>query len=98
MIAGFLVVPARRHHPAIVSIEVPLLRPWRCGLVPGMALIHWIAHWVLFHKKLFVVPVFIVGASKQDANAEIDIDQFIRHELAIYDYAWSDKHLFAPLR
>ena len=36
MIAGALVVPARRHHPGVIAVEIALLRPRSRGLVPGM--------------------------------------------------------------
>src|SRR5262249_44274839 len=43
VVARTFVVPARRHHPAVVLLEILLLWPRRRRLVPGMALTQAIA-------------------------------------------------------
>ena len=42
IIARALVVPARRHHPRIVALEIPLLWSGVSRLIPGMPLVHWL--------------------------------------------------------
>ena len=76
VVAGALVVPARRHDPGVLVVEVALLRARRGGLVPGMALVDRIAERVGVDKGFAAfLPVVVIGAAEQNADAEIDVDQ-----------------------
>ncbi len=73
-----------------------------CGLgivvwFQGWRLIHRIAERVVSDEGLAVLPIVVVGASEQDADAEIDLDQIGGHELAVNDDAGRNIHRATPL-
>src|SRR5436309_6217019 len=92
-----LVVPARRHGPAIRTVEITLLRLRKRRLVPGMALVNWIAERILVNKGPLVLPIVVVGVAEQDADAQVDVYQAGRDQFAVYDHARGDEHGTAPL-
>ena len=51
----------------------------------------------LGHEHLLVLPVVVVRAAEQDADAEVDVDQVVGDELAVDDDAGGDEHLAAPV-
>jgi hypothetical protein len=71
MIAGALVEPARRHDPGVLLLEIALLRTRSGGLVPGMPLVDRIAQRIVLTKVSLVLPVVVVGAAQQDADARL---------------------------
>ena len=99
VVAGALVVPARAHHPRVVAaVEVALLRlagsssgstggAGRPGCRAGRAATN----------VSSLDPVAVVGAAEQDPDAEVDVDEVGRHELAVDDDARGDEHLVAPV-
>ena len=95
---GPLVKPARRHHPGVFALKVPLLRLGRRRLVPWVPLIDWIAERVGLDEGFALLPIIIKRAAQHDAHAEVDLDQVRRHQLAIDDHAGGDVHGPAPLR
>src|SRR4051812_29809433 len=72
--ARLLVMPARRHHPGVLAVEVALLRLGKRRLVPRMPLIDRIAERIGLDEGLAALPVLVKGAAEQDANAEVDVD------------------------
>src|SRR5689334_22089647 len=91
-----LVVPAWRHYPAIVPLEIALLRLRQGRLVPGMMLIDRIPQGVLIDKSTLVLPIFIVRTAKQNVNSQIDIDQTGRDQFIVYYDAWRNEHSASP--
>ena len=57
------------------------------GLVPRMALVDRVAERIVLDEGLAVLPVVVVGAAEQDADAEVDVDQVGGDELAVDDDA-----------
>src|SRR5262249_8868405 len=98
VLLGFLVEPARRHHPGVLSLEIATLWLWYRSLVPWVPLINRIAERVLIDERLGILPVAIEGAAEQDAEAEVDFDQVRGDQVAINDNARSDIHGPAPFR
>src|SRR5215472_4918048 len=94
----FAVVPARRHYPTILLIEVALLRFWNGVLVPRVTLIHRIAQWIVPDENLFPFPVFIVGVPKQNTNPQVDLDKIRRYQFSVHDNTRGHEHLAAPFR
>ncbi len=97
VVAGALVEPARAHNPTVVAVEVALLRLGDRGLVPGVPLVDRVAERIVRDEGLFVFPILVVRAAQQDADAEVDVDQVGRHQLAVDDDAGGDEHRLAPL-
>ena len=98
VVARALVVPARAHHPRVVAVEVALLRHRRRRLVPRVALVDRVAERVVGHEHLAVrLPVLVVGGAEQDPDAEVDVDEVGRDQLAVDDDARGDEHLVAPV-
>ena len=56
-----------------------------------------IAERILLDEGLLPLPVVVVGAAEQDADAEVDVDEVGGHELAVDDDAGRDEHGPAPL-
>ena len=90
------VVPARRHDPAVLVVEVALLRPRVGVLVPRVTPVDRVAERVVAHEHLLVGPVVVVRAAEQDPDAEVDVDEAVGDELAVDDNAWGDEHLASP--
>ncbi len=97
MLAGLRVVPARAHHPAVVAVEVALLRHRNGGLVPRVAHVDGVAERVVGDEGLLVDPVLVEGAAEHDPQAEVDVDQVVGDQLAVHDDAGGDVHRLAPL-
>src|SRR5579863_4793501 len=97
VVTGALVVPARRHDPCVLVLEVALLGFREGALVPGMALVDRIAERISLDEGLGVLPVIVVGAAEQNADVEVDIDKVICYKLAVDDNARRDVHGLAPL-
>jgi hydrogenase large subunit len=53
---------------------------------------------IVADERLLPFPVVVVRAAEQDADAEVDLDEIGRHELAVDDDAGRDEHLLAPVR
>jgi len=63
-----------------------------------MILIHRIAQGIVFHELFSVLPAVIVGASEQDADIEVDVDEIGRHQLVVDHDPGRDVHGAAPFR
>ena len=87
-----------RHDPAVLAVEVALLRLRDRVLVPRMVLGHRVAQRVVRDERLLVLPLLVVGAAQQDPDAEIDLHEVVRDELAVDDDAGRDVHRPAPRR
>ncbi len=97
MVAGAAVVPAGAHHPAVVAaFQVALLRLGQRRLVPRVALVDRVAERVVGDERLLGLPVVVVGAAEQDADAEVDVDQARGEQFAVEHDAGRDEHLAAP--
>ena len=59
MISGPFVIPARRHHPGVIAVEVAFLRTRNRRLVPRMTLINGIAERIGLDERLFALPIVI---------------------------------------
>ena len=92
------VVPARRHDPGVVVLEVAFLRSRNRGLIPGMLAIDRIAKRIGLHKRLRLFPIVVVRTAKQNANAEVDVDQIGGHQLAVNNHTRRDIHRSCPTR
>ena len=91
------VVPARGHHPAVLVVQVALLRLGVGVLVPRVPAVHRVAQRVGPDEHLLVGPVVVVRAAEQDADAEVDRHQVGGDELAVHHHARGDEHLPAPV-
>jgi len=61
-----------------------------------MALIDGVAERIGFDKRLAVLPVVVKGASQENSNAEVDVDQIGGDKPAVDDDAGSDVHGTSP--
>src|SRR5580693_4780856 len=93
----FSVEPPRRHHPALLAVEITFLRRRQRVHVPRMTAIYRITQRILRNESLFALPIVVIRMSEQDPNAEIDRHQVVRDELAVDDDARSYKHLTTPV-
>ena len=91
------VEPARGHDPAVVRIEVALLRTRVGVLVPRVAPIHRIAQRIGLDEHLLVGPVVVIAVPQQDPDAEVDVHQRMGVQLAVDHHAGRDEHGVAPL-
>ena len=91
------VEPAGRHDPAVVAVEVALLRLRVGVLVPGVPPVHRVPERIPGHEHLLVLPVVVEGVTEQDPDAEIDLDEVVRDQLAVDHDAGGDAHGPAPL-
>ncbi len=96
MLVGSLVEPARAHHPAVLVVEVALLRYRDRGLVPRVAHVDGVAERVVRDERRFVHPVLVVRAAQHDPQAEVDVDEVVGDQLAVDDDAGGDVHVLAP--
>src|SRR5439155_8130731 len=96
VVAGPPVAPARRHNPGVLALEVSSLRSGRGGLVPRVALIHWIAERVDLDERLTLLPVVIEGTAQQDADAEINVHKASSDQGTVHDPTGGDVHQPAP--
>ena len=93
-----LVVHPRRDDPAVLVVEVALLRPRQRHLVPRVALVDVVAERVLGHeRRLGVGPVVEVRGAEQDPHREVDLDQVGRDQLALEHEARGDVTVVTPL-
>ena len=60
MVAGALVVPARRHDPGVLVAEIAPLRTRNRGLIPRMSLIDWVAKWIFLNEHLAILLPIVV--------------------------------------
>ncbi len=90
------VEPPRRHHPAVVVVEVAFLRLGVGVLVPRVPSIHRVSQRIGLDEHLLVFPVVVVRTAQQDPDAEVDVDQRRGDELPVHDHAGRDEHLAAP--
>ena len=63
----------------------------------GMPLVDRVAERVGLDERLACVPVVVVRAAEQDADAEVDVDQVGGDQLAVDDDAGRDVHRPAPV-
>src|SRR5262249_38698690 len=77
-------------------LEVALLGPRGGRLVPGMPAVDRVADRVAVDVELLVLPVIVERRAEQDADIQIDVDQVMRHGLAVDDHAGRDVHRPAP--
>ena len=91
------VEPARRHHPAVLVVHVPLLRVRVGVLVPRVAPVHRVAQRIALDEHLLVGPVVVVRAAQQDPDAEVDVHQRRGDQFAVHHHARGDEHLAAPV-
>ncbi len=91
------VVPAGRHHPAVLVVEVTLLRLRVGVLVPRMTPIDRIAERIARDEHRLAFPVVVVRAAEEDADAEVDLHQVVGDELTVDHHARCDTHRPAPL-
>ena len=91
------VEPARRHHPAVLVLHVPLLRVRVGVLVPRVPPVHRIAQRIGLDEHLLIGPVVVIRTAQQDSDAEVDVHQRGRDQLAVDDDAGGDEHLAAPV-
>ena len=93
-----LVVHPRRDDPAVLVVEVALLRLRQGHLVPGVALIDRVAERILGHEgRLGVGPVIEVRGTEQDPDGQVDLDQIGRDQLAAEDETGGHVPVIAPL-
>ncbi len=97
VVVGPLIVPARRHDPGVVALEVAFLRLGYGRLIPQVALVDRVAQWVLPDERLAFLPVLVVRAAQQDADAEVDLNQVGGDELAVDHDPGRDVHRPARL-
>ena len=90
------VEPARRHDPAVLAVEVALLRLRDGVLVPRVVAVDRVAERVPGDEHLLAFPAVVERAAEQDADAEVDVDQVVGDELAVDDDAGRDAHGPAP--
>ena len=91
------VEPAGGHDPAVVAVEVALLRLRVRVLVPRVTPVDGVAERIVGHEDLLVLPVVVERVPEQDADAEVDLDEVVGDELAVNDHPGSHGHRPAPL-
>ena len=91
------VEPARRHHPAVVVVEVAFLRLGVGVLVPRVPPIHRIAQRIGLDEHLLVFPVVVIRTAQKDPDTEVDVDQRRGDQLAVDHHPGRDEHLAAPV-
>ena len=92
------VEPARRHHPAVLVVEVALLRLRVRVLVPGVPAIDRVPERVLRDEHRLVLPVVVERVTEEDADAEVDLHEVVGDELAVDHDTGRDPHRSAPRR
>ncbi len=90
------VEPPRRHDPAVLVVEVALLRLRDRVLVPRVPSVDRVAERIGGHEHLVAFPVVVERAAEQDADAEVDVDEAVGDELAVDDHARGHAHRPAP--
>ncbi len=89
--------PAGGHHPAVLVVQVALLRSRVGVLIPRVAPVDRIAQRIGRDEHFLIRPVLVIRTAQQDPEAEIDIDQRGGDQLPIHDDAGGDEHPPTPL-
>ena len=93
-----LVVHPRRDDPAVLVVEVALLRLRQRHLVPRVPRVDRVAERVLGHeRRLALGPVVEVGGAEQDPDRQVDVDEVGGDQLAAEDEPRGHVPVVAPL-
>ncbi len=65
-------------------------------LVPGVVPVDGVAERVPGDEHLLVLPTVVERRAEEDADAEVDVDQVVGHQLPVDDDTWGDVHGSAP--
>src|SRR6201987_3690921 len=61
-----------------------------------MILIDRISQWIGLDERLRILPVVVVGATQQDADIQVNVDQIICDEFTVHHHARGNKHPPSP--
>ena len=92
------VIPTGRHHPAVLGVEIALLRPGNRVLIPGMAPVDGITKRILGDEYFLVLPILVVRAPEKNPHPQVNPHEVRRDEFSVYDDSGGDKHFSAPIR
>src|ERR671925_1952889 len=91
------VIPPRRHHPAVLGVEIALLRSGKRMLIPRMPPVNRISESVLRNEYVVVLPIIVIGTPQKDPDPKVDLHEIGGEKLSVHDNSGSHKRFSSPI-